>query len=570
MADFALLLGRYRVVRKLGSGAFATVYLADDLKMGRPVAIKVVEHAADVEDRVIREAQAAAKLSHPHILTVYEMVREPERTYLITEYIQGKTLREHYRDQTLTDLELVEVGIQLCRALEHAHRRGVIHRDIKPENIMLLEGDIIDVRLMDFGVAQLEDRVSITLDGELVGTLAYMSPEQLEGQTVDSRSDIYSLALTLYEGFTQKNPRRGRRLQELLRDMSRPELPPLVENRPDLPLELSGVLERAMARDRYARPDAAQLGRALARVSKMMPEPEGVTEESPTERMPTRPRTRFELPLAAQERLFFMGEHVASGAFALACLAYVLPKVPFYPGASLIPLVAGVSFFALLWPFGGGTVALAVLTPPIFAHGIGWGALYSFLAALTMGLLRWQRKEWAVLLPGAALLLAPWGLGLALLPLAGASLRRWGPWVGFLHGLLLAVAGSLAGWSLLPYTYTPAPGRVLDPALHAVSPATVLLEVSRLLDRRPELALQILVLTVFSLPLYLFWGKSRLRRVWGASIYLVCLMLALVVGPVLLFGAPVGLGRFLVAYAACAIMTYLVALLTPMERADTR
>lgn len=568
MTDSALLLGRYRVVRKLGSGAFATVYLADDLKMGRPVAIKVVEHAADVEDRVIREAQAAAKLSHPHILTVYEMVREPERTYLITEYIQGRTLRDHYRDQTLTDGDLVEIGVQLCRALDHAHRRGVVHRDIKPENIMLVEGDVIDVRLMDFGVAQLEDRVSITLDGDLVGTLAYMSPEQIEGKTVDSRSDIYSLALTLYEGFTQKNPRRGRKLRELLRDMSRPHIPPLAENRPDLPPELSEVLERAMAQDRYVRPDAAQLGRALARVSRLLPEPD-VPARGAAEQFATRVKRRLKVPVAARERFIFMGQRVASGVFALCCLVYVLPRVPFYPAAWITPVVAGVSFLALLWPFGGGTVALAVLAPPMFASGVGWGVMYSVLAALSMGLLWWRRKEWAVLLPGAALVLAPWGLGLALAPLAGAGLRRWGPWVGFLHGLLLACAGGLVGWELLPYIYTPSPGPVLGAASHAVSPLAVLLELARLLDRRPELALQILLLTVFSFPFYLLVGKSFVRRVWGASIYLVFVLVGWVLGPLLLYGAPIELGRFLVGYAACAIMTYLAALLTPTERAGT-
>ncbi len=228
------LYDRYRIVRKLGSGAFATVYLADDEKLGRPVAVKVVTQAADVEGRVLREAQAAAKLSHHHILAVYEIVQEPDRTLLITEYIQGQTLRECYQDRRLTDADILEVGVQLCRALEHAHKRGVVHRDIKPENIMLVDGDAIDIRLMDFGVARLEDRASITVDGDLVGTLAYMSPEQGEGKTVDSRTDVYSLALTLYEGFTGKNPFRGKKLQELLRDVSRPDIPPLSVGRPDL------------------------------------------------------------------------------------------------------------------------------------------------------------------------------------------------------------------------------------------------------------------------------------------------------------------------------------------------
>ena len=143
----------------------------------------MVSRSADVEGRVVREAQAAAKLSHHHILTVYEIYEEPDQTLLVTEYIQGQhPARATIRERTLSDADICEIGVQMCKALEHAHKRGVVHRDIKPENIMLVDGDSIDVRLMDFGVALLEDRASITLDGDLVGTLAYMSPEQGEGK----------------------------------------------------------------------------------------------------------------------------------------------------------------------------------------------------------------------------------------------------------------------------------------------------------------------------------------------------------------------------------------------------
>ena len=429
MAEAPLLLDRYRIVRRLGSGAFATVYLADDLKMGRPVAIKVVEQTADVDDRVVREAHAAAKLSHPHILSVYEMVREPERTLLFTEYVQGSTLRDLYRDQKLSDLEILEVGVQLCRALEHAHKRGVVHRDIKPENIMLIEGDAIDTRLMDFGVAQLEDRTSITLDGDLVGTLAYMSPEQVEGKNVDSRSDVYSLALTLYEGFARKNPLKGRKLQELLHDVSRPDIPPLEVSRADLPLELSDALGRAMSLDSYARPDAGTFGRILGRVVKHMPEEE--YEEELDESLATRVRQRFNADRFDRDRLTYLAEHLASGSFALASLWYLLPRVPFYPHSAVLPLIVVGAFLALIWPFVGGVVTLLMLAPPIFAFGSGWGVIYVVLAAATMGLLRWRRREWAALLPGVMPFALAAGAGLALLPLAGALLRRWGAWAGF-------------------------------------------------------------------------------------------------------------------------------------------
>jgi MFS family permease len=567
MADTPLLYDRYNIVRKLGSGAFATVYLADDTKMGRPVAIKVVEHTADVEDRVLREAQAAAKLSHHHILSVYEMVREPDRTLLFTEYVRGATLRQHYRDQTLGDLDILEIGIQMCRALEHAHKRGVVHRDIKPENIMLADGDAVDVRLMDFGVAMLEDRASITVDGDLVGTLAYMSPEQVEGKSVDSRSDVYSLALTLYEGFTRKNPLKGKKLQQLLRDVSRPEIPPLTANRPDLPSELSDALRRAMSQDSYTRPDAGTFGRSLSRLVKRMPEEEEEEVAEPT--LATRVRQRFTPGRFDRDRLVFVGERIASAVFALCSLWYVLPRVPFYPEQAAVPLVATGAFLALIWPFAGGVLALLLMAPPFFAFGTGWGIIYVILAALTMGLLRWRRREWTALLPGVVPFAVAIGGGLALLPLAGGLARRWGAWLGFLSGLVLAVAGGLAGWQTLPYTYNPGPGAPLLAAGHASSPWTVLMQIARLLDSRPELALQIVLFAFFSLPLYALFGASRERRMWGASTYLSLLIMAFVLLPMLVVGVPVDLGPLLVAYLPCAIIAFLVTFLIPSERVGT-
>jgi Protein kinase domain len=560
MADSDLLFDRYRIVRKLGSGAFATVYLADDLDMGRPVAIKIVEQTADVDDRVLREAHAAAKLNHHNILTVYEMVREPARTLLFTEYVQGKTLRQHYREQTLNDLDILEIGVQMCRALEHAHKHGVVHRDIKPENIMLVDGGSIDVRLMDFGVAQLEDRTSITLDGDLVGTLAYMSPEQGEGRNVDSRSDVYSLALTLYEGFARRNPYKGKKLQELLLDASRPEIPPLAASRPDLPEALSSALRRAMAHDRYARPDAADFGRSLAQAAKQMP------EEVPDERLITRVREKLAPGPIDRDRLIYLGQHFASAVFALCCLVYVLPRVPFYPKAAIIPLIIVPAFLALVWPFGGGVLTLALLAPPIFAYGAGWGVVYLTPAVLTMGLLRWRGREWAALLPGVMPVVALWGLGLAVMPLAGALLRRWGALAGFLSGLVLAVTAGLAGWTTLPFMYNPGPGASLTAAKHAGSPWDVLLEIARFLDSRPELALQIILFTLFSLPLYAWIGRSRDTRMWGASIYLIVLFLAFVLLPILILDVPIAMGPFLVTFVPCAIIAFLLALLIPSER----
>ena len=578
MTETPLLNERYRVIRKLGTGAFAVVYLADDLQLGRQVAVKIVEHSVDVDDRVLREAQAAAKLSQPNILTVYEMVRESDRTLLFSEYIQGKTLRQRYRERSLGEGEILEVGIQMCRALAHAHKRGVVHRDVKPENIMLTDGDEIDSRLMDFGVAQLEDRASITVTGDLIGTIAYMSPEQAEGRNVDPRTDVYSLALTLYEGFVRRNPSEGKKLRELLLDASRPNIPPLSTIRPDLPQALSDVLRRAMSRDPRKRPDASAFGRLLVEVAEQMPEDAYATHSHEVAQQgrgraggwcggrSSTARCGSSMEIS---RLAFTAQHLVAAGFTLCSLAYLLPRAPFYPQAAVIPLVMVPSFLALVWPFGGGVLALALMAPPIFAYGAGWGVVYLVLAALTMGLLRWRGKEWAALLPGAIPFAVVADLGLALLPLAGALLRRWGALVGFMSGLVLVVAANLAGWPTVPYTFQPSPGNDLATAEHAGSPAAVLSALGRYFESRPELAWQMMVFAVFSLPLYTPFGSSRERRMWGAVTYLSLLFLAFVPLPILALGVPVELGPFLVAYGPCAIIAFLVTFLMPSERAGT-
>jgi len=182
-------------------------------------------------------------------------------------------------------------------------------------------------------------------------------------------------------------------LEQLLRDVSRPRIPPLSENRPDLPSELSDVLERAMAIDSYARPDAGTLGRMLGRAAKWLPEEAETVEE----RFVTRVREKLTPGPVDRDRLCYLGEHLASAAFALFALLYVLPRVPFYPAGVIVPLIAVPAFVALLWPFGGAVLTLALLAPPIFAFGAGWGVIYLILAVAILGLLRWRRREWVVL-----------------------------------------------------------------------------------------------------------------------------------------------------------------------------
>jgi eukaryotic-like serine/threonine-protein kinase len=562
MPDQSLLHERYLIQHRLGSGAFATVYLAEDLRMSRPVAVKVVEDSSDVDGRALREARAAAKLNHAHIVHVYEVVREKDRTLLFTEYVEGSTLRELYSQRRLSDREILEVGVQVCRALEHAHGRGVVHRDIKPENLMLVEGEEVDVRVMDFGVARLEDLASITLDGELVGTLAYMAPEQLGGQNVDSRADVYALGITLYEGLAGRNPLRGKDVLTLVRETATTVIPRLGRERPDLPAELEETFRQALERDPELRLDAASFRSRLQTTLGALPEP--------IPREPLEQRVRGFLRHGRRlERLAFAGRHAVAAVSALGTLGYLLPRMPFYPPEALFALVALVAFAALLWPAAGGFLTLVLLAPPAFAFGTGWGVLYLAGALPLFLLLRWRGLAWAALLPGLAPLLTAVGLGLTLPPLAGALLRRWGPLAGVAAGFSIAVSAGFAGWDPLPHVFTPGPGPVLLTSRYLASPGAAAEELARLLDLRPELLLQAALFGLFSLPLARFLVGEQWRRLWVAAVYLAALFGAFVLLPPLLLGVSVALVPFLAAYLPCVIIVLLYTLLASPEGSRT-
>ena len=200
------MLNRFLIERRIGSGGFGVVYEAWDGRLERPVAVKAIEsRGAELGRRVLREAQAAARLNHPGIVTLYEMGEEDGNALLVTELVDGSTLARLNRDGELSDREIGEIGADLCEALDHAHSRGVVHRDIKPQNVQITAGEP-RAKLMDFGIARLADGASLTAPGDVLGTLAYMSPEQAEGRPAGPEADVYSLALTLYECWSGREP----------------------------------------------------------------------------------------------------------------------------------------------------------------------------------------------------------------------------------------------------------------------------------------------------------------------------------------------------------------------------
>jgi eukaryotic-like serine/threonine-protein kinase len=285
--------GRYQVVRKLGAGGMANVYLAEDQELGRRVAIKILNdrHANDEQfvERFRREAKNAAALSHPNIVSIYDRGEAEGTYYIAMEYLDGRSLKELILSRGPAPLNVaIEYVRQILSALRFAHRHGIVHRDIKPHNVLVdAEGR---VKVTDFGIAR-AGTSQMTEAGSIVGTAQYLSPEQARGTAVDQRSDLYSLGIVLYELVTGTLPFNGDTPVEIaMKHLSQtPELPSHL--RPELPRELDLVVTRALAKDPDERYQSAEEMDAdlerLARGAAVSPE----TEESATQimRAPTGP-----------------------------------------------------------------------------------------------------------------------------------------------------------------------------------------------------------------------------------------------------------------------------------------
>jgi eukaryotic-like serine/threonine-protein kinase len=256
----SLVLNRFLIERRIGGGGFGTVYEAWDGRLERSVAVKAIESTGS--SRVLREAQAAARLNHPGIVTLYEMGEEDGNALLVTELVEGDTLAQLNREGLLSDREIGEIGADLCEALDHAHERAVVHRDIKPQNVLVTDEGEPRAKLMDFGVARLTDAASLTAPGDLVGTLAYMSPEQAEGRVAGPEADVYALALMLYECWSGEHPtRRGTPAATARAIGGRAR--PLRRLRADLPRELTETVDACLRTHPDRRPSLEELGGAI-------------------------------------------------------------------------------------------------------------------------------------------------------------------------------------------------------------------------------------------------------------------------------------------------------------------
>jgi hypothetical protein len=501
--DGETLLGRYRLLERLGAGGFGVVWRAHDESLDREVALKrILLPSEEDRGRAIREAHATARLSHPAIVALYEACTDEDAFYLISELVEGDTLARLIADDDLQDEEIFEIGIALCEALEHAHARGVVHRDVKPQNV-LVPSDVVEptprrgstpaaAKLADFGGARLAGEDALTRTGDVLGTLAYMAPEQSEGHEVGPPADLYSLALVLYEALCGANPVRGRTPAATARRIGTP-IERLERRRRDLPRELTRALDVALDPDPLRRGNLAALHEALHDAlekgsrGRLLPRRSGSTRAE-TEMTP--PPRSHERTLLALPRMLWFGCALAAALWQAAAGR---------SGAALLVLAAAVPLLALPrrsdpgWLLGAGApllglIGLAGAFPALAAQRAGWRARAG-LAALSFWWLTlaepllarrlWlgppsgvpPRSVWESSLSSAAthviaaLLTVELVLGAAVWALAAVVL----PWLVRGHHAILDVVAAVL-WTMALLALMPLLDRALLPHAAAYAP----------------------------------------------------------------------------------------------------
>ena len=393
-----LVLGRYRPLRPLGSGGSGSVWLARDEASGLDVALKLVAREGKPAARAEREAATAARLRHRNCLRAFALAHDDRHVYIAYEYVPGHTLRQRLREGTLTDREVVETAAQVLDGLAHAHRNGIVHRDVKPSNVLLEDGEEVHARLSDFGLAQFEEAETLTAQGDVPGTLAYISPERLRGQPGTPAADIWAVGVLLWEALAGRHPFLTGSPVDMARKIEAGP-PPLSQARPDLPDALVKLVGRALALEPKRRPAADRLAAGLRHA----------TRPSYHKRPKPRHRQATPRPFPAVDV-----HRITAPLLAAAVTGWSTAALPFYPNGWSLGLALLAGGLTALRPRAGLALALAAPVFPLGNLSEGVALLYAAAASIWLAL-SWRSPREA-LLPAIGPLLGPLSL-LGLLPL---------------------------------------------------------------------------------------------------------------------------------------------------------
>jgi Protein kinase domain len=384
------------------------VWLARDEKSGLDVALKIVAREGKSGHRAEREARAAASLRHPHCQRILSLARDTGHVYIAYEYVPGRTLREAMRGGELDDASAIEAAAQIADALAHAHGKGIVHRDVKPSNVLLAESAGIDVRLLDFGLAQMAEFDTLTALGDIPGTLAYISPERLHGLTATTAADVWGVGVLLWEALAGEHPFWGGDLVETSRRIQ-DGVPPLESMRPDLPAHVLETVASALLPNPQRRPQAGQLAQQLRSLPKRRRKTSGGRTTGGAKTLAPA------LPSSA-----IVTERLLPAALAGIATGWVALRLPFYPAQWPFGLAAAGAGLGLVAPRAALLFALAVAFFPLANISLGLAIVYAVLAV------GWAAFTWkdarAGLLLAAGPLLAPVA-ALALIPLAAQLVR---------------------------------------------------------------------------------------------------------------------------------------------------
>jgi serine/threonine-protein kinase len=374
-------VGKYELAERIGAGGFGAVWRAEDPLLGRQVAIKsCTSEDPKLRQRFLREAQIAARLQHPHITTVFDFGQQDDVPYLVQELLPGEDLAQQIRRRPTTTLAArLDILVQVGAALAYAHRRGVLHRDVKPANVRILpEGT---AKLMDFGIAKLvhDDSGSgsgLTSGGVAFGTIGYMSPEQLNGEPPDRRSDIFAFGVLAYELLTYEQPFGGSSFSEVSLKLLEKEPPPLRERCPECPRGLAALVERCLVKDPAGRwqsmePVVEGLEAMLAAIAAGREPPE-LAELPPTAMPPVGPAATAPAKVTSSRRGNAMTPLPARKAVCLVA-------------ANVVALLtSGIALMTVILSGGSGFAAAGESDAAmlVFAVGIGLTLLLLSLAAV--------------------------------------------------------------------------------------------------------------------------------------------------------------------------------------------